>query len=111
MNTGGIATLVLAFLSWVIDIKKVRKPLWAFKVFGTNSILLFVMSGLWTKTILKISFLLNDAKVSGYSYLYKSLFVPLAGDLNGSLLFALSHVLGFWLILYWLYRKKIFINL
>jgi len=111
LYTGGIATLALAFLSWMIDIKKLGKPLWIFKVFGTNSILLFILSGLWTKTILRISYSLNETEVSGYSYLYKSLFVPIAGDLNGSLLFALSHVLGFWLILYWLYRKKIFINL
>ena len=43
---------------------------------------------------------------SAYNYLYKTIFVPLAGDLNGSLLFAITHVIGFWLILYWMYRKK-----
>ena len=111
LYTGGIATLVLAILSWMVDIKKWKKPLWVFEVFGTNSLLLFVLSGIWAKTILRISFTLNGDTISGYSYLYRSLFVPLAGDLNGSLLFALTHVLGFWLILYWLYRKKIFIYL
>ena len=57
--TGGIATLVLAFLSCLVDIKKLGKPLCIVKVFGTNSILLFVLSGLWTKTILRISYSLN----------------------------------------------------
>jgi len=85
--------------------------LWVFEIFGTNSVFLFVLSGIWAKTILRINFSLDGSIVSGYSYLYRSLFVPLAGDLNGSLLFALAHVLGFWLILYWLYRKKIFIHL
>jgi len=111
LYTGGIATLFLAILSWIVDIKKWKKPLWAFEVFGTNSVLLFVLSGIWAKTILRISFSLDGNTVSGYSYLYRSLFAPIAGDLNGSLLFALAHVLGFWLILYWLYRKKIFIHL
>ena len=111
LYTGGIATLFLALLSWMVDIKKWKKPLWAFEVLGTNSVFLFVLSGIWAKTILRINFSLDGSAVSGYSYLYRSLFVPLAGDLNGSLLFALAHVLGFWLILYWLYRKKIFIHL
>ena len=48
---------------------------------------------------------------SAYNYLYKTIFVPLAGDVNGSLLFAITHVIGFWLILYWMYRKKIQIKL
>ena len=36
--TGGIATLVLAILSWVIDVKNLKSYFWVFKVFGTNSI-------------------------------------------------------------------------
>ena len=95
----------------MIDIKKWKKPLWVFQIFGTNSIFLFVLSGLWTKIILKIKFNLGEESISGYGYLYKTLFAPFAGDMLGSLLFAFAHLLGFWLILLWLYRKKIFINL
>ena len=58
-----------------------------------------------------INFSFNGNEISGYNYLYRSLFQPLAGNINGSLLFALSHVLVWWLILYWLYRKKIFFKL
>ena len=111
LYTGGFATLVLALLCWVLDIKKWKKPFWIFEVFGTNSVFLFVLSGIWTKTILRLQFDFGENTISGYSYLYRSLFVPIAGDLNGSLLFAITHVIGFWLVLYWLYRKKIFINL
>jgi predicted acyltransferase len=70
-----------------------------------------VASGFWTKTILAIKMDLDGNSVSAYNYLYQSIFVPFAGDLNGSLLFALTHVLGFWLMLYWMYRKKIQIKL
>ena len=31
--------------------------------------------------------------------------------INGSFLFALAHVLTWWLILFWRYRKKIFIKI
>ena len=109
--TGGIATIVLSILTYLIDIKNWKRPFWFFEVFGTNSVFLFMISGLWAKTIINIKLELNDSSVSAYHYLYKTIFFPFAGDLNGSLLFALSHVLGFWLILYWMYRKEIRIKL
>ena len=109
--TGGIATLFLSALCFMIDIKKWKKPLWVFQIFGTNSIFLFVLSGLWTKIILRLRFDFEGQSISGYGYLYKTLFVPIGGDMFGSLLFAIAHLVGFWLVLLWLYRKKIFINL
>ena len=109
--TGGIAIIILAICIFFIDIKRFKKLAYPFVIFGTNSIFLFTVSGLWIKTILKIKFILNEKTVSGYTYLYQTVFQPLAGDLNGSLLFALSNVGMWWLILYWMYRKKIFIKI
>ncbi len=109
--TAGLATIMLAALVWCIDLKGVTKPFWPFVVYGTNSIFLFVGSGLWAKTILRIQFALDGQSVSGYAYLYKTVFQPFAGDLNGSFLFALAHVFIWWLILLWMYRKKIFIKI
>lgn len=111
LYTGGIATLTLAGLVWIIDVRQNKtwaKPL---VIFGSNSIFLFAASGLWTKTILKIKFDLDGTLTSGYSYLYNTIFQPIAGDLNGSFLFALFHVFMFWLILAWMYRKKIYIKI
>ena len=109
--TGGIATIFLSLLTYLIDIKNWKKIFWAFEVYGTNSIFLFIFSGLWVKTILKIDFELNGNMVSAYSYLYKTIFNPLAGDTNGSLLFALAHIFFYWIILFWMYKKNIKIKL
>tara|TARA_B100000085_G_scaffold281202_1_gene307365 strand:+ start:2493 stop:3605 length:1113 start_codon:yes stop_codon:yes gene_type:complete len=109
--TGGIASIILAGLTYAIDIKKWKSIFWVFEVFGTNSIFLFMLSGLWTKTILKINFDLNGSSVNAYHYLYKTIFVPIGGDLNGSLLFAFSHLIGFWLVLLWMYKNEIKIKL
>ena len=106
-----LAAIILSFLTYLIDIKHWKKPFWFFEVFGTNSIFLFIISGLWVKTILNIDRELDGNMVNAYHYLYKTVFVPMAGDLNGSLLFALSHVLGFWCILYWMHKKNIQIKL
>ena len=110
LYTGGIGALVLSGLTYLIDIKKWENPFWVFEVFGTNSIFLFIISGLWAKTIINIKMNFQGETLSAYSYFYYSVFVPLAGELNGSLLFALTHVFGFWLVLYWMYRKKIHIK-
>ena len=111
LYTGGIATIVLSAMIWLIDVQGIK--LWSkpFVIFGSNSIFIFVASGIWAKILLTIKFDLDGKLVSGYSYLYKTVFQPLVGDLNGSLLFALFHVLMFWLILAWMYKKKIFIKL
>jgi len=109
--TGGVATILLSLLTYLIDIKLWKKPFWVFKIFGTNSIFIFILSGLWVKIIIYVKRDFNGVTTSAYNYLYKTIFVPLAGDLNGSLLFALAHVVGFWVILFWMYKKEIQIKL
>ncbi len=109
--TGGISAITLAGLTYLIDNKGIKRPFWIFEVFGTNSIFLFIISGLWVKTILAVKLSLNGNEVNAYNYLYKTLFVPILGNLNGSLSFAIFHVIGFWLILFWMQRKNIKIKL
>ena len=109
--TGGIGTLFMAFSYWLIDMKGLQKAVRPFVIFGTNSIFVYAVSQLWAKILIKINFHYNDRMISVKGYLYNTIFQPLAGDFNGSLLYALSHVLAFWLLLYWMYRKKIFIKI
>lgn len=111
LYTGGIATLLLSLFYWVIDARGWKRWSFPLVIFGTNSLFVFAGSGAWVKTIISTKFTLDGTSVSGYSYLYKTLFQPWAGDLNGSLLFALFHVFMWWLVLAWLYRKKIFIKI
>ena len=98
-------------LDMAFDVKGYKKQFKPFEIFGTNSIFLFLLSGLWTKTIISIKLNLDDKLVSSYHYLYKTIFLPLAGEYNGSLLFSISHLIVFWFILYWMDQKKIQIKL
>jgi predicted acyltransferase len=111
LYTSGIATVVLAGLIWLVDVKGLKTWTKPFVIFGANAIFLYAASGIWAKILLKISFELDGKMISGYGYLYQTVFQPFAGDLNGSFLFALFHVFMFWLILAWMYRKKIFIKI
>jgi len=110
LYTAGWAMLILALLLWVIDVKGVKKWANPFIHFGTNPLFIFVFSGIYAKTIIYLVSLDGEI-LTGYSYLYKNIFVPIAGNMNGSLLFAVTHIIFFWLLTYILYRKKIFIKI
>ncbi len=112
LYTAGWACLVLALLIWVIDLKGYSKWTSFFVVFGMNPLFIFALSGLWGRVLGRmIHFTDPDGQViSGSTKLYRDVFLPMAGDINGSLLFAISHVVIFWLIGYILYKKKIFIK-
>ena len=111
LYTGGIAIILLAGMIWLVDIKKIDWWTKPFVILGSNAIFLYALSSIWVKILLKISFEVNGKMISGYSYFYKTIFQPLAGNINGSLFFALFHVLIFLLILTWMYRKNIFIKI
>jgi len=112
LYSAGWACLVLALLIWIIDLKGFSKWTSFFVVFGMNPLFIFALSGLWAKVmgrLVKIT-VSDGSALSGSGWLYTKVFEPLAGDINGSLLFAISHVVVFWLIGYVLYKKKIFIK-
>ena len=111
LYTAGIAIILLAGMVWLVDIKKIDWWTKPFVILGSNAIFLYILSSLWVKILLKISFKLDGKMISGYSYLYKTIFQPIAGNINGSLFFAIFHVLFFLLLLTWMYRKKIFIKI
>jgi len=109
--TSGWACLILALFYWLMDIKKTN--LWAkpFIVFGSNSLFLFFASGILVRTLFRIKIATEETTLSLYSWPYNSFFVPWAGELNGSLFFAITWIL-LWLGVLWLfYVKKIFIKI
>ena len=111
LYTSGIGITILAGMIWLIDVKKVNWWTKPFVIFGSNAIFVYALSSVWAKILLKIRFELDGEITTGYSYLYKTIFLPLAGNINGSLFFALFHVFVFLLLLAWMYRKNIFIKI
>ncbi|MDX5584780.1 MAG: DUF5009 domain-containing protein [Aureibaculum sp.] len=111
--TAGLAMAFLALLIWIIDIKGLKKWSQPFIHFGTNPLFIFVFSGLYVKSIIYLVSYTNSQgeTLTGYQYLYTKLFVPMAGNMNGSLLFAIVHILLFWGLVYVLFKRKIFIKI
>ncbi len=111
--TGGLALLFLALLLYIIDIKGFKKWSNPFIHFGTNPLFIYLFAGIYIQIIIYLVKITesNGETISGYGYLYKYVFVPVAGNMNGSLLFAVSHIIFFWFLTYILYKKKIFIKI
>lgn len=113
LYTGGLAMVFLAFLLWIIDAKSYKKWTTPFIHFGTNPLAIYMFSGLYVSTIIYLIKITNSKGeiVSGYDFLFTDVFVPMAGTMNGSLLFAIAHIIFFWFITYVLFKKKIFIKI
>lgn len=106
--TCGLASTLLALLTWLIDKKKHQDKLTRFfHVFGVNPLALFVLSD-----ILLIPFgiiLFNGASIR--VMIGEHILLPLLGIKAASLVWAVLFVLLNWCFGYILYKKKIFIKL
>jgi predicted acyltransferase len=111
LYTAGIAMGVLAIIFLISDVLKFQ--LWGtfFLVFGTNALFSYFIAGIWTKIMLFIQIQSGTEKVSLYGWFYDKICVPIAGNLNGSLMFAIIQMLLIWGVALILYRKKIMIRL
>jgi heparan-alpha-glucosaminide N-acetyltransferase len=98
--SGGICFLFLAAFSWIIDVKQWRG--WAFPlvVVGTNSIAAYLIAHLWE------NFLARNLTTN----LGEKTFLILGPGLQPLLLGA-SILLLYWLFLFWMYRRKIFLRI
>ncbi len=111
LYSAGLGMGLLALIYFIADVAKLQRWGMPFLVFGTNALFSFFLAGVWTRLMLLIKVASGDTKVTLYTWFYEKVCVPVAGNLNGSLMFALIQVLLIWLIALILYRKKIFIRL
>ncbi|MGB9773561.1 MAG: acyltransferase family protein [Bacteroidota bacterium] len=105
--TAGFALNLLGVCYWLIEIKGYKRWALPFVVFGMNAITVFFLSSL-TARILE---LIKIGQVSLKSFLYTNMFAPWAGNLNGSLFYAIAYVLLWLGVMAVFYKKRIFIKI
>jgi predicted acyltransferase len=109
--TAGAAEVTLAVCYWLIDVRGWKRWSWPFVILGSNALALFVLSGFLTKVLINIKVGTSDGKVTTlYRYLYVTLYAPLLAPKNASLLFALTHLVVLFGVLYVMYRRRIFLK-
>ena len=109
--TAGCASLLLAACYWLIDVRGWRRGTTPLVILGVNAITLFVVSGLLVKTLALIRLDGPDGReISASRWLYITLFVPLASPKNASLLYALANLAVLFILLAWMYRRRLFLR-
>ena len=108
--TGGVAMVLLSVVYLIVDIFKFQRWATFFVAFGTNALFAFCISIIWTKLILFIHFTSGGTSITLYGWFYEKVCVPVAGNMNGSLLFAIIQMLIVWTPAFLLYRKKIILK-
>lgn len=112
LYTCGLASIFLAALIWMIDLKGWKKWAHPLLVYGMNPLFIYVLAGVWANLLSIIQVSNGEGgRISLKGVIYHDLLAPWAGELNGSLFFALHLAVIFWIIGLILYRKKIFIKI
>jgi predicted acyltransferase len=109
--TAGIAMAVFSIIYLIADVLKFQVLGTFFVVFGTNAIFSYFLAGIWIKMLLFIKVKSGIEKISLYGWIYEKICVPIAGKMNGSLMFAILQMLIIWSVALIFYRKKIMIRL
>lgn len=99
--SGGVCFLFLALFYGVVDVAGKKKWAFVFTVIGMNSIAAYVIADGGVKTY--IAKALNTHLGANYDQLFG---LPYSTLVSGLLVLTLE-----WLILYWMYKKKIFIKI
>ena len=97
--SGGLCFLFLAAFSWIVDVKGYKK--WAFPlvVIGMNSMAAYMIAHLFDK------FIADSFRI----HLGRNAF-QIFGSALEPLVLGAAVLLTYWLILFWMYRRKIFLR-
>jgi predicted acyltransferase len=98
--SGGLCYLLLAAFSWVIDVKGYRR--WSFwlVVIGLNSIAAYLIAHLWEH------FISSSFKTHLGQHVFEVLGTGLAPLVEGAAVLTV-----YWLVLYWMYNRKLFLRI
>jgi predicted acyltransferase len=98
--SGGLCFLFLAAFSWIVDVRGYKK--WAFPiiVIGTNSMAAYLMAHLFE------SFLADSFRIHLGAHAFQIFGAGYESLLRGSAI-----LLAYWLMLFWMYRRKVFIRI
>lgn len=109
---GGFAMFILAVCVYVADIVKLSVISEPLRIYGTNPLLIYCLSWLMATGFMAIvpSDFGFSSSESLYALLWQSL-LPLMSPQLASLMFALAHVLFFWMLALFFYRRGIIVKI
>ncbi|GGI26600.1 acyltransferase family protein [Pedobacter mendelii] len=111
LYAGGLASVALALCYWIIDVQGYKKFTTPFVVYGVNAITVFFLAGLMPRVLNLIEVTKPDGTKAGILVrFYETCYMPFFTPINASLIWAITYVLGFYILLYFMYKKNIIIK-
>ncbi len=101
-SSGGWVLLILAFLYWLTDVKKINKYAWVFVVVGMNAIFIY----LFFETV-GLQWFNNAVGIFAKGFLS----FTMINEKMAAVISALITLFAEWYLCYWLFKKKIFIKI
>jgi len=111
IEAAGLGSLALAVFYWIIDVKGVHKPAFLFVVFGTNAIIAY-MAPILTKALVLREWTVgisNGGRLPLIDAALKSC-IDSFGKVAGGWIYTGIYIFIWWLIMFYLYKKKIFLK-
>ncbi|HSK12974.1 MAG TPA: hypothetical protein VK907_07140, partial [Phnomibacter sp.] len=118
LYTTGLGLMTIGTMIYLIEFRQVR-GWWSsfFDAFGKNPLFIFVLSGFLPRVVglLRWQDGVNEAGnpkyTNAFSWFYQYVCAPIGNDPRiGSLIYALAMITFFWLLAWWLDRRKIYIK-
>ncbi len=109
--TCGLASLFLALLIWIIDIKGYKKWSVFFESFGVNPLFIYVLAGVLGTLAYQPFFNIQGETLSVIDCIYSLTLKPIFGNYFSSLIYAVLFVCICWIVGNILYKKKIYIKI
>ena len=111
MLTGGLAMCGLGVCYWIADVRGKTKWAKPFVEYGVNAITVYVLSGLFVKTLLTIQVSTGGGEsTSLQAWIFNNVFAPLGPDQFASLLYALTWVTGMYLIARVMFKRNLIVK-
>jgi predicted acyltransferase len=104
--TAGLAMCGLALCSWFFDFRDSPRVATFFTIYGVNAIALYVGSGVLARTLAYVQIDRVSLKQLLHGHLFASWLPPYVASLS----YAITWILGWFLVLAWMYRRRIFIK-
>lgn len=98
--SGGVCMFFLAAFSWLVDVKNQRRLVFPFVVVGMNSIAAYLISDLS-----------EDFVESSFRIHLRMRALDIFGTAVEPVVLGSLTLLTYWLMLYWMYRRKIFLRI
>ncbi len=109
----GLGIILLAGLTYWMDVRGKIRGLYFFEVFGRNALIAFVLSIFLVKVMLYVWRMpeVEGGQTNAYHWLFVRVFQPILGDYPGSLAFALVYMLLIWIVMWRMDKRGIYIKL